>query len=644
MTVKSGATLVNNGTITGDLIMESGGIYLGDGTITGAITTSPPVVTITSPSADNTVISDLTADLNLTASIVFNSAFGTPAITWSMVSGPGTVTFENPSSPSTTARFSSVGTYTLRCSAVATVNGQVLQGSAERIVRPGGPLTSDFTATFREGENGYTHAATFIRGDSATWNSGARDQFLIGRNNGGMRGLFAFDLSAIPAAATITSAAFDLWIAQLGIGTVNALELRPLLKDFVEGTGNSSSSATVGANTGADWNSRTGPTTANLWGTAGGQSGTDFSTTVIGSLAGFDAATTAAGTKFGFTLASRLHHRDQRRHFRRPPAALHAQHDERYLRQQPLRPFRLRRPRHHRPAPASSLSTTPLANPAVPTVAPAPRRLPSAMWPAALTGTVSNAENGSQWSLVSGPGDATFGDAALPATTVTFSASGSYLLRLTATNSHGESSHILAVTVAPNPGIFSDWQTIHWPGLSDPLIIGEAADPDGDGESNLLEFATNQNPHAATRALTTIEKTAAGLAFTYTRNRDAFNKGYTFNVEYSDNLASAMDRLRPRHRHHRWPGANRESHHPGRRSRPLRPPENRFSLNPRPLRHSELPWLAPRTSAPGLCRILKISREFLTSRAHFIQRPVGNAAPCPKLPPMTTRPNFSGTC
>lgn len=139
---------------------------------------------------------------------------------------------------------------------------------------------------------------------------GARDQLLIGRDNGGLRGLFAFDLSAIPSAASITSAAFELWIPQLGLGTVKSLELGPLLKDFVEGSGNSSSSAT------------------------------------------------AVGTRLGFTLA---------------------------------------------------------------------------------------------------------------------------------------------------PAIFSEWQAIHWPGGNDPELVGDAADPDGDGLANLLECALGLSPLASDPAPTTIE-------------------------------------------------------------------------------------------------------------------------------------------
>jgi autotransporter-associated beta strand protein len=539
VTVKTGALLVNNGTITGDVIIENGGTYLGEGNITGTITTSPPVVTITSPSVDNIVLPDLATDLNLTASIVFNAAFGTPSITWSMVNGPGSVTFENPSLPTTTARFSATGSYTLRCTATVTVNDQLMQGSAELVVQPGGPAINNFTATFRQGENGYAHAATFIRGDSATWNSGARDQFLIGRNNSGaMRGLFAFDLSSVPTEATVTSAAFDLWIPQVGIGTVNAFELRPLLKDFIEGTGNSSNSASVGANTGADWNSRTGPTTANLWGTLGGQSGTDFSATVIGSLAGFDATAAATvGSKLGFTLNPAF--------VTEATAALSAARPLRFMLTMATdttgsnRFVRFASDDHATTSQRPQLTihyTT--GNPVVPTVDPGFAPAAVQDQPAALTGNVSNASEGTLWTLVSGPGDAIFTDATAASTTVTFSAAGNYVLRLTATTSAGSSSRTLAVSVSPADP-FASWQELHWPGVSDPTVIGQAADPNSDGETNLLEFATGQNPNAATRATILVEPAPSGIEFTYVRNRVALDDGWVFSVEHNDDLGAS---------------------------------------------------------------------------------------------------------
>jgi len=537
ITVKTGATLANNGTITGNVIIENGGTYLGNGNITGTITTNPPVVTITSPNIDNTILPDLTTDINLTASIIFNDAFGTPTITWSQVTGPSNVTFENPHSPTTTARFSTNGSYTLRCTASVTVNGQLMQGSADRIIQPGGPTTNNFTSTFREGENSYAHAATFIRGDTATWNSGTRDQLLIGRfNNQPMRGLFDFNLSTIPTGATITSAAFDLWIPSTGSGTVNAFELRPLLKDFTEGTGNSSSSTTAGTGTGADWNSRTGPTTANLWGTPGGQSGTDFSTTIIGSLAGFDASTTAAGTKLSFTLTPAF--------LTETNAAISASRPLRFMLTMASdtsgsnRFTRFTSDDHATTAQRPRLTihyTT--GNPALPTVSLGTAPTPLQGETSSLTGHVSNANQGTQWSLISGPGDATFANAASASTTVTFSSPGGYLLRLTAMNNHGETSRSLSVTVSEPPNAFTTWQKLHWPTTTDPTQIAASSDPNSDGESNLLEFATGQNPHTNTRALTSLKDSVSSIEFTYTRSKAAFLGGHTFTVEFSENLS-----------------------------------------------------------------------------------------------------------
>ena len=70
------------------------------------------------------------------------------------------------------------------------------------------------------------------------------------------------------------------------------------------------------------------------------------------------------------------------------------------------------------------------------------------------------------------PATPRFGDASLPATTVTFSAPGSYLLRLTATNAHGAASRVLSVNVAENPAYLADWQSANWPGVTDESIIG----------------------------------------------------------------------------------------------------------------------------------------------------------------------------
>jgi hypothetical protein len=63
------------------------------------------------------------------------------------------------------------------------------------------------------------------------------------------------------------------------------------------------------------------------------------------------------------------------------------------------------------------------------------------------------------------------------------------------------------------------------------------ADPNHDGELNLLEFATGQDPHASTRAAIALELAAGGVTSVYTRSKAAVDAGFLFTVEISDTLA-----------------------------------------------------------------------------------------------------------
>jgi hypothetical protein len=62
-------------------------------------------------------------------------------------------------------------------------------------------------------------------------------------------------------------------------------------------------------------------------------------------------------------------------------------------------------------------------------------------------------------------------------------------------------------------------------------------DANHDGEVNLLEFATAQNPHAGSRAVLTAIRSASALEVTYTRSKAAFTGGLVFTIEWSDTLA-----------------------------------------------------------------------------------------------------------
>jgi len=114
-----------------------------------------------------------------------------------------------------------------------------------------------------------------------------------------------------------------------------------------------------------------------------------------------------------------------------------------------------------------------------------------------MAGNVSNATT-TLWTLVSGPGSVSFSNPASPQTPVVFSAPGNYLLRLTATNSIGQAWRELPVTVSALPGGFETWQSTHWPAITDPNIIGPAADPDGDGATNAAEFLAGTDPKSNT--------------------------------------------------------------------------------------------------------------------------------------------------
>jgi rhamnogalacturonan endolyase len=93
----------------------------------------------------------------------------------------------------------------------------------------------------------------------------------------------------------------------------------------------------------------------------------------------------------------------------------------------------------------------------------------------------------------------------------------------------------LVVAFAATP--YAQWQT-QWFGASPGPSAATGADPDGDGENNLYEFATGQSPLATTSAAPTLAIASGGasLDFTYSRGLSALAAGYGFTVERSDTL------------------------------------------------------------------------------------------------------------
>ena len=489
-----------------------------------AVDTNPalsPEVVITRPSVDFATLQDSGTTLHLAAAV---DSVSPATLEWTMVSGPGEIAFGSATSPVTTADFSLNGTYLIQCSATnqngtTSVRRTILVGSGEM--------------TCRQGENGYSHIAAMIRGDTTTWNSGARDQMLVGKLSGGqgVRSVLSFGLGAVPPGTTITGTTLDLWTSgEKAPGSVDALELRPLLGTVVEGTGSSSSNTSDGAGTGVTWNSRNGlTTTENLWSAPGG----DFGGTVLSSMSGFDATLTNQRKTFAstaeFVAAARtavLGNQELRLIIVSPATALGA--SNRFVRFASDDFATI----ENRPVLTVQFAGTPL-----PGIHVGPAVTAASGQTVELNGSVTDAATAA-WSQLSGPAPALFTAENQAATSATFSMPGEYLLRLTASNAAGESSADLVVTVALNPSLLPDWQGIHWPGVSDPAINGPNADPDGDGLVNLLEFALFLNPAAPSRVAAQLDVAGNVIEYTYTRARNA--AGVSYHVEWNDSLAGGI--------------------------------------------------------------------------------------------------------
>lgn len=103
------------------------------------------------------------------------------------------------------------------------------------------------------------------------------------------------------------------------------------------------------------------------------------------------------------------------------------------------------------------------------------------------------------WTKISGPGSVAFNAPASVDTNASFTAPGTYVLRLTATGPG-------AVTAMDDVRVFvvSDyhtWISSRYPANTSPEVTGKEADPDHDNIPNLIEFALNLDPAANSQHL-----------------------------------------------------------------------------------------------------------------------------------------------
>ncbi|MCU0795797.1 MAG: PA14 domain-containing protein [Akkermansiaceae bacterium] len=477
-----------------------------------------PEVSILSPATQPASVIDETHSLRVIATTADNNGV---TWNWSMVSGPEAVSFDSSNKSDTHVNFIEAGTYVLRVSATNQVGTTFHDLTVE--VSPSPSVTS-----IREGVDGALTPTTFIRSDNTTWNSGARDQFVVGKNPGAFRGLLSFPVSAVPANSWVTDATLDLTICAVGSGsTIEPLNIHALHVPYIEGAGDGLSTSN-GTGTGADWLNRSySPATA--WVSSGAGLGTDFGAEILGTAEAFNPTTTPDGTVISFdftpsfatTVASRVAAGGPVRFlvkgandtagtngFVRIASEDHPTVD--------WRP-RLNITYHDHLAPIIDPGEAPAATVGNPVV---------------LTGTITHG-TGLGWTLVSGPGPVFITHPTANGATLLFTRPGTHVFRLSAGNAHGESSRTLEI-VATGTAMtgLEIWRMQHFGNMAD----NDSIDSNKDGETNLLEFATGQNPHTNTLATTGIGRDGANLVFTYNRSKAAILDGVTFTVEWSDTL------------------------------------------------------------------------------------------------------------
>jgi hypothetical protein len=89
---------------------------------------------------------------------------------------------------------------------------------------------------------------------------------------------------------------------------------------------------------------------------------------------------------------------------------------------------------------------------------------------------------------------------------------------------------------------FTRWQRTQWPGVDDPAVIGPAADPDGDGMVNAVEYALGLDPHRADRdrlPRPRLVETPAGRRLRLEFEHPLATSDVTFHAEQADAPAVA---------------------------------------------------------------------------------------------------------
>jgi hypothetical protein len=117
----------------------------------------------------------------------------------------------------------------------------------------------------------------------------------------------------------------------------------------------------------------------------------------------------------------------------------------------------------------------------------------------------------------------------------TTATSGTHTLTAVARDAAGNTGTAAIITVTVLSSL-DNWRLQYFGTTSSTGSAAETFDASGDGETNLMKFATGQNPNAHTPHPGVLVLSGTNLEYTYTRSDAAMTYGLTFAVQWSDTL------------------------------------------------------------------------------------------------------------
>jgi hypothetical protein len=379
--------------------------------------------------ADRTVFAGVAVALD--GSVQDDGVPAAATVSWSKVSGPGTVTFDDPTKASAKATFSAPGTYVLQ---LAATDGQYFhsdQAVFTVTLPPPDPSPNDvITVSFQDGVGGYTAARdTMIRALNSGTNYGSVAA-LEADGSPDIASLLAWSLASIPSGSVIVSAAIELYVTNSSAQSYFLHAMERAWDEF-----------------GATWNSAG---SGGAWGSPGASAASDRSASSIAAIAPRNTGLLRIELT-GSGLAAVQRWIDE-------PSSNHGVIIQNYLNATDGFDFRSneaptisQRPRLVVSYSPSTGDPSPPAN-AAPAVSAGPDRSGVVNQSISLSGTATDDGRPGplvvQWTKQSGPGSVSFANAAAAATTATFTLPGTYVLRLSGSDGALSAYDEMTVVVA----------------------------------------------------------------------------------------------------------------------------------------------------------------------------------------------------